>query len=48
MSLTPEQLNACTELFCTLDSIARRLIREGKARIENGKIIFIDEVQKES
>lgn len=41
MTLTPKQLESATEYFRILNNIARRLILEGKARIENGKLIII-------
>ena len=40
MTLAPKQLEAATEYFRTLEGIARRLILEGKAHVENGKLII--------
>ena len=47
MTLAPKQLEAATEYFRTLEGIARRLILEGKARVENGKLIFIEEKKEQ-
>lgn len=47
MPLTPEQLAAATEYIRILDSIARRLILEGKAHIENGRLIIQKEQQEQ-
>lgn len=39
---TDEEIKSISELGDILRSIAERLIREGKARIEGGKIVFLD------
>ncbi len=40
MTFTPEQLRTYREYFSILEGIARRLVREGKAHIENGKLVI--------
>ncbi len=47
MTLPPKQLEAATEYIHILDGIARRLILEGKAHIENNKLIIHKEQQKQ-
>jgi 1,2-phenylacetyl-CoA epoxidase catalytic subunit len=47
MTFTPEQLAVFHEYYHILNRIAQRLIREGKAHIENGKLI-IHKTQKNS
>lgn len=46
MTLPPQQLEAATEYFRILDGIAKRLILEGRARIEKGKLIIIEEEEQ--
>ena len=41
--ITPEQLETSIEYFHTLKGIARRLVLEGKAHVENGKLIVHEE-----
>jgi hypothetical protein len=48
MTLSPEQRTAYTEYFRILDGIARRLVIEGKAHVENGKLIIHKEQNEQS
>lgn len=43
MSLTPRQIEAAQKYISILTGIAKRLLREGKIKIENGKIVFLEE-----
>ncbi len=48
MTLTPKQLAAYREYISIFEGIARRLVREGKAHIENGKLIRHKEQEEQS
>lgn len=48
MSLTPKQLEAATEYIRILDGVARRLVLEGKAHVENGKLIIHKEQEEQT